>query len=167
LETGQPFPVNALSLEYGSRAATAIFSRSLSTLWWKNDAGHHHYSGRGIYAHRTACLSGYISCNHWSGVHSAELLATALPGRNTSTELLPGSPARPGPNRARRQRCRLSPAHLLQCQFSHFLSELAFRLEPQLPWYALSDRCRRLRNARRFRPDHRNKRHSPRSRLRT
>src|SRR6267142_5698789 len=96
-EAGVQPPRNDLSLASARWAAMVISNLLLLIRWWKNEFGLTRWAPAWVHARGIAGGSGYISCDHWGGVHSPGDFAKKLSDRITSADIVPGSPARPGP----------------------------------------------------------------------
>src|SRR5712664_3419871 len=98
--------------EFGRRVETAIFSPSRSIPWCRNQSAPGPAAGGGLYAHRVTDRSGNLSYCVRGGVHPASLFATTGKDGIPIADLFPGSQARAGSDRARRERRRISTAIL-------------------------------------------------------
>src|SRR5882724_178721 len=135
--------------EFGSRVETAISSPSRSMPWCRNEEALGQAAASGLYAHRVTDRSRNLSYCVRGGVHPASLFATTGKDGIPIADLFPGSQARAGSDRARRERCRISTAILQRwCSLSfrkHSLCLVSQLHDPD----SLHDR-RHLRSAERF-----------------
>src|SRR6266478_1970125 len=135
--------------EFGSRVETAIFSPSRSMPWCRDEAAPGQAATGGLYAHRVTDRTWDFSDCVRGGVHPASLFATTGKDGIPIADLFPGSQARAGSDRARRERCRISTAILQRwCSLSfrkHSLCLVSQLYDPD----SLRDR-RHLRSAKRF-----------------
>src|ERR1700730_12229528 len=106
---GAAFTANALSSAYGSRAGMGIFNPSLSIPWCRNEAAPWQAATAcGLYAHRVTDRTRNLSDCVRGGVYPSSLFTATGKDRVPSADLFPGSQARAGSNRARRERRRIS-----------------------------------------------------------
>src|SRR6266446_8618016 len=98
--------------EFGSWVDTAIFSPSHLMPWCRDEAAPGQAAAGGLYAHRVTNRARNLSYCMRGGVHPASLIATTGKDGIPIADLFPGSQARAGSDRARRERRRISTAIL-------------------------------------------------------